>query len=109
MVTHFAAKGEVVTGPWRDKISDVCVAGAALRRIARSLCVECMTKVAAVFIISPHKVHPSIKMQAVRPSSLRGALATKQSSLVLLKSGLLRFARNDEGTGATATRWLGRP
>ncbi|TYL81688.1 hypothetical protein FXB38_22935 [Bradyrhizobium cytisi] len=37
-----------------------------------------------------------------RPSSLRGALATKQSRVLLRKdSGLLRFARNDE-------RWWAR-
>jgi hypothetical protein len=36
------------------------------------------------------------------PSSLRGALATKQSSLPLRSFGLLRFARNDGGGTAAA-------
>src|SRR5882724_3635698 len=37
-------------------------------------------------------------------SSLRGALATKQSTLTLPHYGLLRFARNDEEGAASASR-----
>jgi hypothetical protein len=55
MATHFAAKGEVVTGSWRDEISNIYSAGAALRRNAPAPCVIRMVN----YLARPQNVHSS--------------------------------------------------